>query len=352
MDAFSQEGVSLPDRVRAGLADSLARLENGYIVWGSQQYVTEYGLPPERALVRFHEQWWDGEKVATRWFGDSIYSVPTQSGGKNHLVKPGGAKTAFDGTRFYRESHNPGDRSIAISSVPSYLRENWFLDVIPNLDFIYANVLRMSEEPGVELNWSIVGEGDESRIILELLDSHNDSKLTYQFDPNRGFFMDKSNHGSGNKIVTEIGIELSEVAPDVWFPISSESVWYEDEQLIQRTVLTLDLERSKFNDPSGLPDEGFTLSVQPGARISGLETYSDLFRLYMTGGLDNRSLQELVEGWEAGRGFLGNSNSASTISPNATGYPRNSTIYIMVAVGVIGIALVVLGAIVRMKRQY
>ncbi len=246
-----------------GILDNCRKLECGVLTWQTEQETHEqdrvYGF------CYTCKMWWDREKVAinaTNWNFSGKNEEGSRSKESTHIK-------AFDGNEFrFRIAGAP---AMTLLKEPRYNDfENFLRDYgWPGYDnSIIKELAGYMENEKISLEWSIVESDGAEKIIMKK--TYNDIADYYQlkyFDPAKGCMKCKHEGYRNNELIYRQSWKLEEVSPGIWFPVESDQYGKIDRpnvrSLTYTTKLSVDLEKSSFNDRSAIPDGVFKLEIAP-----------------------------------------------------------------------------------------
>lgn len=254
----------LRNTVTQGIQDNISKISCGYLVWSSEY--KGFGLwsnKPETKKV--HQLWWNKRKIA-------ILSNKTTVGDPNGQVPSTQEITfmAYDGKKFWVAEMPTGPTSkvevLILKEPPSDFYNINYLQTVGFQGGGGFNHVFKATEPGID-QWLT-----EDKFIKRTFHNTRTGQIgvrTYDIERNYVLVAYES-YAKENAIQSRTTIQYKQVSRGTSFPVSvvTESYNIQNGELISRSKMEVDTNKSVFNDLSAIPDEVFELEIGPNDEVT------------------------------------------------------------------------------------
>jgi hypothetical protein len=173
-----------------------------------------------------------------------------------------------------------GTMRVAILKRPDYrMDENYLEDVGWHRPGPMTWVSIRPDEPGTE-HYSI--EGNLVKVTFRNSRTGQVGVRTYDVEKAHGLVR-YENYAEEGKLSVLMTIEYRQVSGGVWFPVSviTEGYNIQNGELVNRTKLEIDVDKSAFNDPAAIPKDVFELKISPNAEVKDLTSFKTRLKMWL-----------------------------------------------------------------------
>ena len=274
------------DAVIDGIKANTAKLKCAVITWSSD--VSYFGamaarIGPEKSYQignGTHQLWWNNKKIAVSWNNKTTVKDP------NGQVSSKQEKTfvTYDGKTF-RTAVMPtgltGNIEVVISKEPpNRFLENNYLQTVGWQGRSGFNNVSKATEPGME-RW----QTEEDKMLKRTFHNTRTGQIgIWTYDIEKNYVLVASEYyEKENTIQSKTTIQYKQFSGGVWFPVSvvTESFNIQNGELIYRSRMDVDINKSVFNDPSAIPDEVFELEIGPNNKVKDLTSLKTRLKRFL-----------------------------------------------------------------------
>ena len=267
------------DTIDQGIQDNVSKLSCAILVWSSESKgFGPWSNKPE--TKKTHQLWWNNNKTA---ISSDIKTTITDPNGQ---VSSNQETTfmAYDGKKF-RVAEMPtvptGKVEIGISKKPTpRFRRNNYLHTVGFQGRGGFNQISKPTEPGVE-HWLT----EEGKVIKRTFHNTRTGQVgvrVYDIEKNH-MLVTRESYVKEDVFQSRTTIQYKQVSGGAWFPVSVVSEHYniQNGELISRSKMEVDINKSVFNDPSAIPDEVFELEIGPNAEVTDLTSWKTRLKRFL-----------------------------------------------------------------------
>jgi len=221
--------------IAQGIQNNVSKLSCAILVWSSERKgFGPWSNKPE--IKGTHQLWWNNKKIALSCETNTTIHDPNGQVSSNQEI----TFMTYDGKKF------------RVAEMPTGLTGKVEIGILkkPTERFHHNNYLQT-------VGWQ--GRGGLNHI----------SKPT---EP-----------GKEDVLQLRRTIQYKQVSGGVWFPISvvTENYNIQNGELIYRSKMEVDIQKSVFNDPSIIPDEAFELEIGPNAEVKDLTSLKTRLKRFL-----------------------------------------------------------------------
>jgi len=268
----------LRDAIVQGVQGNIAKLSSAAVVWRSESIsFGPWAEKPRR--VGDHQLWWDGRRTAV-----SCTTCSTTQDPNGYVSSDRRARfITYDGTEF-RVAELPttaaGRAEVTILKRPRYRPcENYLVDIGWHGLGLMSNIGAAPTEPGTS---RYLVEGPLIKMTFENGRTGQIGVWTYDTEKAYGL-IDYENYLQEGKIQSRTTIAYGQVSGGIWFPVRVVTETYSAQtgELLARSKMEVDMDKSVFNDPGALPEDVFELEAGPNTEVQDQTSLTTRLRMLM-----------------------------------------------------------------------
>lgn len=266
--ASSDPNDFMRETVVSGIQDNISKLSSAILVWKSERKgFGPYSNKP--ASTGNHQLWWNNNKIAISSESNTSIQDPNGQVSSNQET----SFTTYDGNK-YRVAELPvgstGRVELAISKEPpSDWCENNYLQRVGWQGLGGLNEVFEATVPGIEL-WSNEIAEDGTRLIKrEFRESKYPLVGFWYYDVAKGCALVSSKQYSEDQLQKQTTVHYEQISGGAWFPVSVITEHYniQNSELLLRSKMEIDGNKSVFNDSSQIPEDIFQIEVGPNTEV-------------------------------------------------------------------------------------
>jgi len=268
----SQTGSSDPnDLLRNTIAravqGNIDKLSSAVIVWNSERkFFGPWSDKPQRAGS--HQLWWDGKRTAISYEMSTTVTDPNGQASSTTETK----FMTYDGRKF-RVAEIPatpaGKVEVVILKKPEYSPDENYLQDIGWFGYgLLGRGLTKPTEPGTQ------SHSTEGNLITVTFHNSRTGQIGVRtYDTEKAHApVTRESYAKEDTLQSRTTIQYKQVSGGAWFPISiiTEGYNIQNGELISRSKMEVDVNKSIFNNPSAIPTDVFNLKIGPNAEIKDM----------------------------------------------------------------------------------
>ncbi|MHC4169360.1 MAG: hypothetical protein ACYSWQ_20625 [Planctomycetota bacterium] len=271
--AASDPNEVLPRTIARAVEENMSKLSCARLTWNSEY--KGFGLWSDKPqTVGQHQLWLVDDKIAV--LSEVSTSIPDPNGkvSSNDTTN----LMTYDGKTF-RATRTPsgsgGKTKMLISNQPpnNWHKHNYLQRVRWQPDRALINVSR-GTEPGIE-QWRT----EEGSVIVRTFRNARTGQVgvwTYDIEKAYGLIT-YENYAKEDVLQSRTTTQYTQVSGGAWFPTSviREGYNIQNGDLLSRSKMVVDLNKSAFNEPSEIPDDVFEIEVDPNTEVIDLTALED-----------------------------------------------------------------------------
>lgn len=269
----------LRDIIAQGIQYNVSKLSCVILVWNSERK----GFGPwsnEPKIEGTHQLWWNKNKTAI--LSNIITTVTDPNGQVSSNQKT--TFMTYDGKKF-QEAKMPtgptGKVEIGILRKPTgRFRQNNYLHTVGWQGRGGFNQIYKPTEPGVE-HWLT----EENKTIERTFHNTRTGQAGIRiYDIEKAYgLVTRESYVKEDVLQSRTTIQYKQVSGGAWFPFSVVTEHYniQNGELISRSKMEVDIQKSVFNDPSAIPDDVFELEIGPNAEVTDLTSLKTRLKRFL-----------------------------------------------------------------------
>jgi len=279
----------LRDATIQGVQGNIAKLSSAAVVWRSESIsFGPWADKPKR--VGDHQLWWDGRRTAI-----SCTTCSTTQDPNGHISSDHRARfITYDGKEF-RVAELPttaaGRAEMTILKRPRYRPgENYLRDVGWQreggglISEVVHEAHMKNREPGTDSLSIETGEDGNRLVKREFHNSKTGQIGISYYDADKGYGLVRmDNYASATQLQVRTIVRYRQVSGGAWFPVDVNSVSFNIQtgELLVRSKMEVDVDKSIFNDPAALPEDVFELEAGPNTEVQDLTSLTTKLKMLM-----------------------------------------------------------------------
>lgn len=267
------------DAIAQGIQNNVSKLSCAILVWSSERKgFGPWSNKPE--IKGTHQLWWNNKKIALSCETNTTIHDPNGQVSSNQEI----TFMTYDGKKF-RVAEMPtgltGKVEIGILKKPTErFHHNNYLQTVGWQGRGGLNHISKPTEPGIE-RWL----AEEDKVIKQTFHNTRTGQVGVRiFDVEKAYgLVTRESYVKEDVLQLRRTIQYKQVSGGVWFPISvvTENYNIQNGELIYRSKMEVDIQKSVFNDPSIIPDEAFELEIGPNAEVKDLTSLKTRLKRFL-----------------------------------------------------------------------
>jgi len=268
----------LRDNIAREIKGNTSKLSSAVLVWHlERKYFGPWSSKPQS--IGDHQLWWDGKRTAIFYKMNTTVNDPNGQSSTSTKTK----FMAYNGKDF-RVAEFPttptGTVEVAILKKPGYrMDENYLQDVGWLGHGLLGCALTKPTASGTQSHST-----EENLIKLTFHNSKTGQIGLWVYDTEKScVLVTYENYAKKDMLQSRTTIQYKHISGGVWFPISvvADSFNIQNGELIGRSKMQVDVDKSSFNNPSAIPKDAFELKTGPNAQVEDMTSLKTRLKLWL-----------------------------------------------------------------------
>ena len=267
----------LRNTIDQAIQENICKLSCAHLIWTSERKsFGQWSNKPQ--TTGQYQLWWSNNKTAISY---KTYTESYDPNGQASL-KEESTFITHDG-KIFRFAEIPsvltGKVKMVISKKPPHqFRQINYLQSVGWQGRSFLTDVSKATEPGVE-HW--LAE-DQKRIKRTFHNTRTGQVGIKIYDIEKAYGLIKNlNYCQKDVLQCKTTVQYRQVSGGAWFPVSviKEGYNIQNGELLYRTKMELDIDKSVFNDPSAIPEDVFELEIGPNTEVLDLTSWKTKLKM-------------------------------------------------------------------------